>query len=510
MPARNLDPRRPDRAASAASPCAALALALALVSGCALGGAADMRDDLDRLLRRGPDAEAEAARPPAPRGDLAAVETALEGAPIPEGAGASIYRRAGGAGPAAATPAAEVREGPPLELDEALRLAEGTLEGVMLAGEDLHRAHLARLTALSSILPNVSWRYTYTRSEPDVTAPAGVRFGGLLTQQRLSRFELRQPLFDGESWGAIAAAGPFVEAAEARVREQRRLARRATVLAYFAVLAAERVAATFEAALARDDERLEEARAREAVGVARRTEVLFIETDRARAASQLVKAREDVEAARAALALAIGRPARGALAEVAERPPPAEAAAPVVARAFERRPDLEALRSDLETWRRSIYGAWGRMLPGVDLTGNLYTHREGTLEDVDWDLSVELVVPIFEGFAASANLRDVEARYRQARLAYEGLAREVAREVTRLWHDRRASRAALESQRVGLAAAEENFRLLEAEYREGIATNLELVTAEQQLRLARLDLEIETLVERRLAVETELATGGEP
>jgi len=469
---------------------AALAPSAATTGGCALTGAGAANDDLDRIMGRGPDP----APPPAPgrTNDLRSIEAAVASS------------RPGGA---EETPAPFAG---PLDVGTAIALAEETLESLRIRGEDLHRAHLARLEALSRVLPTVTWRYAYTRSEPDVSAPPGVRFGGLLTENRTSRFELRQPLFRGEDWGALAAAGPFVEAAEARVRDERRIVRIATVRAFTAALSADRVARTFEAALRRDDERLKEARDRAQVGMIRRTEVLFIETDRARAESVLVRANEDVEAARARLALVVGRPIAGTLMDLAEAPPPPAVADPLVARALEQRQDIEAARRDAETLRLAIYAAWGRFLPGVDFVGNLYTHREGTLEDVDWDIGVDVVVPIFEGLSSGARLRDAEAQHRTAQLRYEALARSVAEEVTRLWHDRRASRAAITSQRVGLAAADENRRLLEAEFRAGVATNIELITAEQALRQAQLDVEIETLNERRLAIEMSLATGGEP
>jgi outer membrane protein TolC len=396
-----------------------------------------------------------------------------------------------------------------LTIDQAMRETLASLERVRFAGEDIYRAEILRVLAASELLPNVNWRYTYFKQEDDFSVPPGVRFGGLLTENRTSRFELRQPLLHAEDIMAFGASGPVVEAAEARARDEARGARLAAIRAFFAVLVAERAAETFIAALERDDERLREVRARLQVGVVRRTEVLFIETDRARTQASLDRARRDIASARARLGLLIGRPLRGPLVappDVTHDPPPL---ASVIEEAFESRPDLAALRREMDSRQWAVYSAYGAYFPGADFTGNLYTHREGNLEKVDWDFTIDVSVPIFSGFAISARLAEAETLLRQARLTYEAQARFIAEEVATLYHSRLASTAALNSREAEVSSATENYRLLEAEYRVGLASNLELVTAEEQLRLARLDLEVERLNERRLAIELDLATGWE-
>src|SRR5207302_1879858 len=146
--------------------------------------------------------------------------------------------------------------------------------------------------------------------------------------------------------------------------------------------------------------------------------------------------------------------------------PPLDAG-PLIQEAFEHRPDLAEARSEVLALHRTILAAYGRYLPGADAVANVYTHRDGLLERVDWDFSVDLSVPIFEGFATSARLRDAQAQHRQAGLRYEALARGIADEVTAVFHAHRASRAALASRLVEVTSAEENFRQLEAEYRAG-------------------------------------------
>ncbi len=458
---------------------AALISALPLAAGCALRGEKVAREELRRAATERPE--------PVPAPELVAI------------------RAAAVAAPRTPTPTAG-----PLTVVEAMREAERTAERVAFSGEDLHRAELARVLATAQLMPRISWHYAYFRQEDDFTTPAGVRISSLLDQNRLSRFELRAPLFDGVSIAGVAASGPFIAAAEARVRDAVRVSRIAALRAFFAVLVAERVEETFRAALERDAARLREVRARQAVGVVRRTEVLFIETERARARANLDRAREEGAGARVRLGLVIGRPVPGALVVPTERLPGTPSLERLIAEAHERRQDIAATRQEAEFRRRAVAAAYAAYLPTVGFAGNLYAHREGSLEDVDWDLSIEVEAPIFEGLETTTRVRDAQAIYRQAKLVHEELGRAVADEVADTFHGLRATRTALGSLETALEAAEENYRLLEAEYRLGLASNLELVTAEEQLRRARLELEIARLSERLTSIELELAIGRNP
>jgi outer membrane protein len=306
-----------------------------------------------------------------------------------------------------------------------------------------------------------------------------------------------------------------VDVAEARLRATRLVVDQATAAVFFAVLEAEKRADTFEGARTRDLERLREIRERAATGIARRTEVLFVETDLARTEASLALAREDVAAAREQLALLIGRPAaRARLVEPtapAHKGPIALVLRPLrdlVAEAFARRPDLRALREQVEVEEGALGVAIGGYIPNVDLTANAFTHRDGTLEDVSYDVTIDVVAPLFEGLRTTAEYRDAESRRREALFLFKAQAREAARDIARAYHALRASIATRSSLESALAAADENFRLLEAEYRLGLASNLELVAAQQELTAARLNFETQRVDEQRLAHELRFLLGG--
>lgn len=402
----------------------------------------------------------------------------------------------------------------PLALPLALALADETSERIRASGEGLHQAHLLRVQALAELLPAVTFRQSYSRIENDLPP-----FGGFFpTEQRTTRFELRQPIVRVSGYLALAQAGSVIRAAEARIRATRLLVEQTTAAAFYAALAAEKEVETFRAALARDEERIREVRARAATGLARRTEVLFVETDIARTRAALARALESLAAGRERLSLLVGRKVAGPLVEPPDETPGPRRATPaalaarplpeLIEEACAERPDLRALREEIDVQQGALGVALGEYAPSLDLTANYYTHRDGSFEEVDWDVAVELAFPIFEGLRTTARAREAQSRKREAELLWRNEARAIAQDVAGAWHALRAARAAIASREEELRFAEENFRLLDSEYRIGLASNLELVTAQQQLTAARLAFELERLDVKRLATELDFLTGG--
>jgi outer membrane protein len=459
----------------------ALGAALFLAAGCALRGEGHAREVA---------AEALAAPPPRidPRELLPLVASGVSGPPAP------------------------------LALRDALALAVETSEAIRAAGEEIHEAYLLRVQAAAGLLPAAKFHWTYFRQEDQIDAGGSTPGGGAARisppETRTARFGLTQPLVNVGSWLALAQAASVIDVAEARLRAARLFVEQTTAAIFYQALDAEKRVETFRAALERDEQRLREVRGRAAAGLARRTEVLFVETDRARTAASLAESQERLAAARERLEFLVGRKILGPLVESAAPPaasPDALLARPLeehIERAIALRPDLRALREEVSVEDGALRVAIGGYIPTLEASANYYVHREGFLGEVDWDVTVDLVAPIFEGLLTTARVRDAESRKRRAALLYRDEARAIARDVAASWRDLRAVAAARSARSDALRAAEENFRLLEAEYRTGLATNLELVAAQQELTEARLAFETQRLDERRLAIELAFLTGG--
>src|SRR5262249_24938477 len=143
---------------------------------------------------------------------------------------------------AQAAPIAETRSAAietPLELADALRLAEQTSETLRSAGTDVYRAHLSLLEAFGvDVLPKVRFDSVYCRQEndfPDVGAgSSGLSNRLFLDETRTGRFELKQPLIHIGYWYALPLQQSLIDAAEARLLAARLVLEQATAAVFYA------------------------------------------------------------------------------------------------------------------------------------------------------------------------------------------------------------------------------------------------------------------------------------
>ena len=148
-------------------------------------------------------------------------------------------------------------------------------------------------------------------------------------------------------------------------------------------------------------------------------------------------------------------------------------------------------------------------LPNADATANSYIHREGFFHETNWDVLLELDWPIFEMGKSIVHVRLAQSRVRESEREYADARDRARTDVEAASQNLLASLAQIPARETRVRSSEENVRLLDAEYRTGIATNLEAVEAENTRRQARLDLERELYNARRLELELRAVSGDE-
>jgi outer membrane protein TolC len=384
-----------------------------------------------------------------------------------------------------------LRAAPRLSAGDAYRLALHRSESLALDGEELVRRRLRWEQALGAALPALSFKGSYTRQDSSTGASSSsVQSSFTLRDRTQYQFTLHQPLFKGleeiyEARRRDALAGAQEEA----LRHAKLLLYADVAMAYSGVLLLEREVATGADSLRLAEERLEELRQRQRAGISRRTEVLSQEAEAATVRAVLERTRGLLDVAWDALRFVCGLEGRPALEDLpsptGELPPLADC----VGRALLDRRDLQALRRESQAAAESVGVARAGYFPTLSLDANYYTHREGISKEVDWDLVLSLEVPIFEGMVTQARIREARSEVRSAGLRERLRRREIELEVGRAWSDARAFAAELAALERALASGQENYDLVQAEYRRGIAPNVEVLAAFDRLQRARLDHE---------------------
>ncbi len=349
-------------------------------------------------------------------------------------------------------------------------------EALALAAEETVRLQARYARAMATLFPQVTFGASVTRQDAS----------GRQRQDAEYKLALHQPVFAGfREFHAMRQQSALRRAAEHGLRRARVLLYLDVAIAFHAVRQADRDAATTRQTLALAEERLQELEERQRAGITRRTEVLAqvaeVASARARLDELLGVRAVAWEGLRFLTGLEGERPLED---DAAETPDPGPAAA-WIARALKHRRDLDARREEIIAGEEAVGAAKGARWPRAGLDAAYWLHRESAFDAGDWELTFGVDVPLVDRGTREA-VREAESSVRSARLELERLGREVVLEINDAHAGVGTLRSALVSLEQALASAEEHHELVRAEYRLGIATNLEVLTALNTLERARL------------------------
>ncbi|MCX5687787.1 MAG: TolC family protein, partial [Candidatus Omnitrophica bacterium] len=145
----------------------------------------------------------------------------------------------------------------------------------------------------------------------------------------------------------------------------------------------------------------------------------------------------------------------------------------------ESRADVRAYDFATGVAEKQAYIAKTALLPTVTLEGNYYERRNTTPLDVTWSTVLKISVPIFEGTTTYGNIKQANAKSREAELIYKRAKRLAIQNV----HDSyvRAYSAVLMSKAMekALKSAELNYSLQKDDYKNNLVSNLDVLTAIQ-------------------------------
>jgi len=382
-----------------------------------------------------------------------------------------------------------------LSLRDALSTANERSETLSLEGEALIRAVVQRRRAVSAFLPGVGLNPTYqvrdtgqdgsdsTDSNLDVPIDADlVVFDGLRNVNSYWRDvylveRQRQLLLD--------------------VQEQILLD---VGQAYYAVLRAEAQVRVLEGSVSAQEERLRDARGRVEAGVARPLDVAQTLAQVAATRVTLIEAKRAVADGRSLLQFLMNAPVDG-LRLTDEFDDVLRESAVVEGRSLAQlmtivarfRSELIASERGIDAARRDVRVALGAYYPSVSIRLSAFLYRETAPDERTWEGVLALSLPIFSGGRIKADVREAWSFLREAILIDSQARRRVGREVGQALRNLRASEARLAELEISQTAAREALRQAEAFYAEGLATNLERVTAQDVALQAELALATERI-----------------
>lgn len=397
--------------------------------------------------------------------------------------------------------------GQPLTLSAAMLLANRYDEQLASSGEDYVQALADRQRQFATFLPNISLAPTYSwlnsrGSSSVVTTGAGgggttvTGVGGSNKQGQadvpiVANYTVFNGLADVANY---RRAGYTTQQREALLRDLQQTTLLNVASAYYTVLVNERSVKVLLNSVSVQDARVQDMQGRERAGIARPLDVAQTQAQDAATRVQLIQAQNNVRNGRLALAFLTASAVQDApLADELRVPQELPSADDALAAAEKHRQDVQASEAAVEASRQSVQSAIAEYYPSVTLDIDYFLHKESLSRLTVWDGIVQADIPIFRGGIIEADVRTAWSQLRQAWLNQQRTRRQVAEQVRQSYENVRGSKSRVAELRVEVAAARDALQQAQFSYQAGLATNLDVLTATDQLLSAQLSLATEAL-----------------
>jgi outer membrane protein len=394
-----------------------------------------------------------------------------------------------------------------LTLSQALALANQNDERLGRSGEDYVQSLIDKNRAVAAFLPTVSLM-------PSYATPAATAVPGAVRTSKTTD-NLQVPLVG--SWNVFRGGGDTatLHASEATIAQHRELLLdlQATVLlnvaqTYYQVLRSEQQVEVLSHSLQVQNARVADMQQRLANGLATQLEVAQTRAQADATEVALIQARTDAADGRILLAFLIGVPAvDGALQDDLRIPEPVPPLDDFEQQALAHRQDLHAAQDAVRAARFAVDAAIAEYYPSVSLNAAAFLTPEWLVSPAKWNSLLVANLPIFTAGIIAADVRTAWSRLRQAALTQQQTRRQIHNDVHTAYQNLADNLSSLRKLADQVAAARDAYDQARSAYDNGLAINLDVLTAQDQYQTAQLQLVSTTLDRRVLYCDLVRTTG---
>jgi len=374
-------------------------------------------------------------------------------------------------------------------LEQALELAERNNPSLEQSASAVEMAGFQELSAWGQFLPNLSLSYQYSDASSGRLDPTGQ---AITTTSYSAQLRGSVDLFRGfRRFTDLKGAKLGVEASEARYREAGYTTAEAVKLAYFNAVANRELVRVEADRVQRQEDQLAFVEQQLELGRATRSDVLRSRVDLNNARVALLNAENQASTSRYALAEAVGvteplAPVEEALLEAEPLPYDRQE---VLAMALSGAPSLVSARAQAAADEQAVTSAKSAYLPTLTFGGGwAWSNVEFPPQNRSWSLSLSGSMPLFNGFSREVTLYTARARADQSRSAERAAELALRRDLDQALGTIDAAVASIELARQTEELADEDLRVTQERYRLGLATILDLQSAQIALLQAQVDL----------------------
>ncbi|MEW6419149.1 MAG: TolC family protein [Nitrospirota bacterium] len=403
---------------------------------------------------------------------------------------------------------------PEYTLGDLYRIALELSEQIKISEEDLFIAERGKDKALSSLLPKISAFGEYTRySEKKLSTSS---FGSFPIQPEMSSswgFRLDRSLsLGGMEITSYQISKKGIESSKYDLYGVREDYLLNVSAAYYDVLKAKKSLEIAEANVERLRKHRDAAQTRLRVGEVTKTALLRAEAELSGAQSEMVKAENNLNLAKAVLARVVGITGGYDIKESVVSSQyvvnSTETIESLKQTALSERAELKSLELQRKIAEEQVKYAKGGYWPTLSIEG-VYIRMDEDPSSPFFNKesiygALKLNFPFFEGGLTRAEVREAEAKQRQSELNYEDLKKTINIDVETAYLDLKTQAGILKSLEDQLTFARDNYNAISKQFEFGLANSIDvmdantlLVTSERQLTDARYNYQLSILKLKR-------------
>jgi outer membrane protein TolC len=304
-----------------------------------------------------------------------------------------------------------------------------------------------------------------------------------------TRFFLRQTLFDaGATSNLVRSIRHNTTAQDYEVKRTAFDIVLGVKSAFYDVLKKRDLLVVSKTALTTAEKHLEQSKALYKEGLAPRSDVIKSEVQVSNARLDVIKAENALLSAKANLATAMGQPVTTDF-DVTARDEGLIALPSLkqaIAVAYDQRPELKGSHARIESAKASVDQAKSGLYPNLSLDASYgWQNSEFFPNEKKWSVGLTIGIPIFEQITAKSKISQATANLAGLKATEIQTMRNIELDVQQAWLSLKEAMERLDVTKKTLEQAEEDMRVSEGRYKEGMGNILEVIDAQTALTQAR-------------------------
>ncbi len=415
-----------------------------------------------------------------------------------------------------------------LNLQASLEIAFQKNPNLKIARAKLDQAKAQLGQARTGFFPKLTGQANYTRLDyaPFIPLksfgsvfPGGGMFGGLpggttpkkITIGRAENYgatiQFQQPIFTGfKIWNGYSIAKHNEKAAEENYRKTKNDLIFNVEKAYWSLIKAEKFEEVAQAAIQQMEAHIKDLNNMYRVGMLTKNEVLKARVQLSNVKLMEIQARHAKRLAQTAFCSTLGLPLDTEIVpddDLSLVPFPFKTVHQAIQMAQKNRPDLKMLAENIKIGEKMVDMSKGSYLPTVAFVANYgykYPDREYNPDFyATWTVSVVAQMNLFDWGATYYKQAQSESQLAQIQNTAQMAKNGVILEVTQSFLSAREAKEKIQISKQAKEQAEENFRVTQDKFKQGVVTNTDFLDATSLLTQAKNNY-ISALVDYRIAI----------